>query len=83
MAVKPISHKRLARVVVEKLLFGAFVYYIWQERNNRFFKKKSRQVDQILDIIFSTMHLKLMTIKFKDSSYVDRMKIEWNFESSN
>lgn len=83
MAIKPIAHKRLVRVVMEKLLFGAIVYYIWHERNNRLFKKKSRQVDQNFDIIFSNMHLKLMTIKFKDSSYVDRMKIEWNFESSN
>lgn len=45
--------------------------------------RKSRQMDQNFDIIFSTTRLKLMTIKFKDSSYVDRMKIEWNFDGSN
>ncbi|PWA67684.1 RNA-directed DNA polymerase, eukaryota, Reverse transcriptase zinc-binding domain protein [Artemisia annua] len=70
LAVKSIAHMRLEKAVVASILFGATVYFIWQERNNRLFKKKWRPVDQVFDIIFSTTRLKLMTLKFKDSVYV-------------
>ncbi|GJV89903.1 hypothetical protein Tco_1533841 [Tanacetum coccineum] len=83
MAVKPIAHMRWAKVIVAKLLFSATVYFVWQERNNRLFNKKSRSVDQVFEIIFSTTRLKLMTLKFKDSTFVDRMKIKWNLHPSN
>ncbi|GKD61738.1 lupus La protein [Tanacetum coccineum] len=72
------GHKKLARVVVAKVLFGATIYYIWQERNNRLFKKKARQVDQIFELIFSTTRLKLMALNMKNSADVVRIRREWN-----
>ncbi|XP_071704859.1 uncharacterized protein [Rutidosis leptorrhynchoides] len=41
LLVSPFASRNVARIVVIKLLFAAFVYYVWQERNRRFFKKGS------------------------------------------
>ncbi|GJV60324.1 RNA-directed DNA polymerase, eukaryota, reverse transcriptase zinc-binding domain protein [Tanacetum coccineum] len=71
--VNTIAHKKLARLVVAKVLFGATIYYIWQERNNKLFKKKARQVDQIFELIFSTTRLKLMALNMKNSVDVVEM----------
>ena len=81
--LKPVVHIQSARIVVAKLLFGASVCFKWQERNNRLFLKKSRQVEQVFDIIFATTRIQMMTLKFKDSDYVDCLKTEWNLGSYN
>ncbi|PWA93634.1 reverse transcriptase zinc-binding domain-containing protein [Artemisia annua] len=75
-SIKSTAHKCLARVVVAKIIFGATIYYIWKQRNNKLFNKKSRQVDQVFDIVFSTTRLKIMTLKFKNSAYVARRRHE-------
>ncbi|XP_071727851.1 uncharacterized protein [Rutidosis leptorrhynchoides] len=63
--------------VVPKLVFAAMVYYIWQERNNRLFGGKSRSVDQMFKVIFSTVRLKLLSLKFKESRDVRVLKDNW------
>ncbi|GJR80011.1 hypothetical protein Tco_0150796 [Tanacetum coccineum] len=60
-----ITKMRSARSVIAKLIFSAASYFIWQERNYRIFKKSKRSPNQIIDIIKSTVHLKLLTCKFK------------------
>ncbi|XP_071739234.1 uncharacterized protein [Rutidosis leptorrhynchoides] len=70
-------HKKSAKCIVAKLLFGASVYFIWQERNCRLFKKKARSCDQLMEIIFSTVRLKLMSIRWKDSIQSQNMKASW------
>ncbi|XP_071688080.1 uncharacterized protein [Rutidosis leptorrhynchoides] len=74
----PVVHKRVTRVVVTKLVFAASVYFMWQERNKRYFKSKARSVDQVSQIIISNVRLKLLSLKFKDSVHVRRMKKIWD-----
>nr|GEW69908.1 hypothetical protein [Tanacetum cinerariifolium] len=50
--------------------FIASCYFIWQERNNRLFVKQRRSKDQVIDVIKSTIRLKLLTCKFKKSKNV-------------
>ncbi|XP_071739562.1 uncharacterized protein [Rutidosis leptorrhynchoides] len=38
----PLASRNLARIIVTKIVFGAMVYYIWQERNSRLFGKAPR-----------------------------------------
>ncbi|XP_071699647.1 uncharacterized protein [Rutidosis leptorrhynchoides] len=66
-----------ARCIVAKLCFAATVYVIWQERNYRIFRRVHRTPDQVFEVIVSNIRLKLMTIKFKPSSYVERLKVDW------
>lgn len=64
----PLSKSRSVKSVVSKLLFAASSYFIWQERNNRIFKHQRRSEVQVIDIIKSTVQLKLLTCKFKKTS---------------
>ncbi|GKF78934.1 reverse transcriptase domain, reverse transcriptase zinc-binding domain protein, partial [Tanacetum coccineum] len=54
--------------VISRLLLGATSCYLWNERNSRLFKKKSSTVPQIVEVIISTVRLKLVTFKFKKVS---------------
>ncbi|XP_071713252.1 uncharacterized protein [Rutidosis leptorrhynchoides] len=74
----PIAGRNRANVVVTKLCFAASIYYVWQERNNRLFAKESRSTDKLFEIIFSTVRMKMLTIKFKDSRDVAKMKVAWH-----
>ncbi|XP_071729121.1 uncharacterized protein [Rutidosis leptorrhynchoides] len=70
------ANGKSATMVVAKLCFVVAVYFIWQERNIRIFRKTHRSIDQLYDVIFLHVHLKLMSIKFKSSSNVDRLKLD-------
>ncbi|XP_071734230.1 uncharacterized protein [Rutidosis leptorrhynchoides] len=77
--VQPDSHDHLFFncPVSQQILFGTLVYYLWQERNNRLYGKKARSVDHIFEIVFSTVRMKLMSLKFRDSPFVREMKDNW------
>ncbi|GJT80953.1 hypothetical protein Tco_1055295 [Tanacetum coccineum] len=66
-----IAKMRSARSVIAKLIFSDASYFIWQEWNYRIFKKSKRSPNQIIDIIKSTVHLKLITCKFKRTNNDD------------
>nr|GEW88301.1 hypothetical protein [Tanacetum cinerariifolium] len=67
----PISKKRSARSVIAKLVFAACSYFTWQERNYRLFKKRKRSKEQVLELIMSSIRLKLLSCRFKKTSRVD------------
>ncbi|XP_071715240.1 uncharacterized protein [Rutidosis leptorrhynchoides] len=73
----PTAGRNTVNMVVAKLVFGAVVYAIWQERNNRLFKKFHHSKVKLFEDVFSTVRLKLMSIKFKNSAKVERMKTTW------
>ncbi|XP_071699638.1 uncharacterized protein [Rutidosis leptorrhynchoides] len=73
----PIAAKRNDPIIMSKLMFGATVYNIWRERNDRLFKKKSKSPSQVFDDIFAVIRLKIMSIKWKNSSQVQEMKADW------
>nr|GEX99851.1 hypothetical protein [Tanacetum cinerariifolium] len=72
--LSPLAKMRSARSVITKLVFAASCYFNWQERNNRLFmKKKKRSQDMVIDIIKSTVRLKLLTCRFKKTSNVQML----------
>ncbi|XP_071694714.1 uncharacterized protein [Rutidosis leptorrhynchoides] len=73
----PFAQRKVARVMVTKILFSATVYYIWLERNSRLFKGEARDPKKLVDIIHGTVRLKLMSVKFKESQHVRNLKIAW------
>ncbi|GKA75562.1 putative RNA-directed DNA polymerase [Tanacetum coccineum] len=80
--LKPISRKRSARNVIVKLVFAASCYFIWQERNNRLFKNQKRSEDQVIEVIKSTVRLKLLSCKFKKTKKVEFFMHLWKLPSS-
>ncbi|GJR04765.1 putative reverse transcriptase domain, reverse transcriptase zinc-binding domain protein [Tanacetum coccineum] len=78
----PSAKLRSARSVIAKLIFAASCYFIWQERNERLFRKKKRSHDQVIDVIKSNVHLKLLACRFKKSPYVQTLLHLWKLPMS-
>nr|GEV73046.1 hypothetical protein [Tanacetum cinerariifolium] len=66
--------------IVRRLVCSVAVYYIWQERNNRLFKKEKRDKKTIFNIVIETIRMKLMGIKVKDSRTVKELEEKWNIK---
>nr|GEZ84026.1 hypothetical protein [Tanacetum cinerariifolium] len=77
-----LANMRPARSVIVKLVFAASCYFIWQERNNRIFIKKTRSQDQVIDIIMSIVRLKLVTCTFKKTTSVQMLVHLWKLPTS-
>lgn len=60
-------------------MLGASVYFIWQERNSRLFRDKSRSVDVVFDLIKKTVRLKLMGLDIKWSPALMAADQVWKF----
>ena len=76
------ARSRSVRSVVSKLLFAATSYVIWQERNNRIFKQQKRTEAQVVDVIQSTIRMKLLTCRFKRTANVTDLVRVWKLPSS-
>nr|GEU33545.1 hypothetical protein [Tanacetum cinerariifolium] len=61
----PFANRRSSRSIISKLVVAACAYFIWQERNSRLFKKKKRLVKQVVDCIYVSVRLKLLSCRFK------------------
>ncbi|GKB53678.1 reverse transcriptase domain, reverse transcriptase zinc-binding domain protein [Tanacetum coccineum] len=65
--INPFAKRRSCKSVIAKLVFSASVYYLWQERNARLFSNQKRSVKQVVDVIKSSVRLKLLSCSFKKS----------------
>ncbi|GJY20908.1 putative reverse transcriptase zinc-binding domain-containing protein [Tanacetum coccineum] len=78
----PSAKLRWAMSVIAKLIFAASCYFIWQERNERLFRKKKRSHDQVIDVIKSNVRLKLLACRFKKSPHVQTLLHLWKLPMS-
>ncbi|XP_071695509.1 uncharacterized protein [Rutidosis leptorrhynchoides] len=72
------ASRNVSSIIVAKLVFAAFIYFIWQERNNHIFKKSHRTEVKLFEDIYCTVRLKLLSIRFKSSKGVEYMKSIWH-----
>ncbi|GJS10956.1 protein LAZ1 [Tanacetum coccineum] len=75
--LQPMGNKRTARCIFGKLKVAATTYFIWNERNNRTFKKIRRSLEEVRDIIMVTVRSKLLTLRFKNSDLVRLLLSRW------
>ncbi|GJV17253.1 hypothetical protein Tco_1362576 [Tanacetum coccineum] len=78
----PMSRKRSARSVIAKLVFAASSYFSWRERNKRLFKNQKRSKDQVIEVIKSSVRLKLLTYKCMKTSNVEAFLQLWKLPNS-
>uniref|UniRef100_A0A251S8W3 Putative reverse transcriptase zinc-binding domain-containing protein n=1 Tax=Helianthus annuus TaxID=4232 RepID=A0A251S8W3_HELAN len=64
--------------VIGKLVIGAAAYFVWQERNQRLFSGRKWGADQLIDLILTTVRLKLHTMRFKRTTQVHGISQEWS-----
>ncbi|GKC46889.1 hypothetical protein Tco_1064611 [Tanacetum coccineum] len=79
--IAPFAKRKSSRSIIAKLVVAASSYFIWQERNNRMFKKSKRSQDQVVDCILNAVRLKLMSCKWKKSKAVLDVASLWNLGS--
>ncbi|XP_071688234.1 uncharacterized protein [Rutidosis leptorrhynchoides] len=77
LLVCPFAKRNIARIVIIKLLFAATVYFVWQERNRRVFKKGKQSPVQVFESIYSTVRLKLMSFRWRSTANSLRLKSDW------
>ncbi|GJW97791.1 RNA-directed DNA polymerase, eukaryota, reverse transcriptase zinc-binding domain protein [Tanacetum coccineum] len=58
-----IGRNKSIRVILKKIVFGAAVYFIWQERNRRLFTSVKREVIDLLEAILEVIKLRLVSIR--------------------
>ncbi|GJY53051.1 RNA-directed DNA polymerase, eukaryota, reverse transcriptase zinc-binding domain protein [Tanacetum coccineum] len=63
--------------IIQRLVFAAAVYFIWRERNFRLFRKEERSADAVFNSIVDTVRLRLLGLKIKRSSEVDKAVALW------
>ncbi|GJR26775.1 RNA-directed DNA polymerase, eukaryota, reverse transcriptase zinc-binding domain protein [Tanacetum coccineum] len=66
--------------IVRKLVFGAEVYYMWQERNSRLFKKEVRDGKTLSHCIREVVQLKISGFAVKESRAVRELEERWNIK---
>ncbi|XP_035838802.1 uncharacterized protein LOC118486449 [Helianthus annuus] len=74
----PIATRRSIEAVTNKLLVAASAYFIWMERNARFFNNQLRPPEKIVELILHTVRTKLLSFKYKASANVNRFLEKWN-----
>ena len=65
--------------VIQRLVLGASVYFIWQERNMRLFGGACRTVDELYKTIVDTVRSRIMGLKIKVTPDVIKAAEVWNF----
>ena len=64
--------------VVRRIVLGASVYFVWQERNSRIFKNNERSVDTLVQNIMESIKGRIMSFIVKDSYAVRTIEDKWN-----
>lgn len=80
--LKPLARRNNSWNIIGMLLLGACAYFVWHERNMRLFKEGKRSVDQLVKIIHNMVRLKIMTMRFKNSSNKLDVYQSWNIEAT-
>ncbi|PWA54905.1 reverse transcriptase zinc-binding domain-containing protein [Artemisia annua] len=64
--------------VIQRLVLGASVYYIWQERNIRLFSNFGRSEDELFKIIVDSVRSRLMGLKMQATTDVINAAQVWH-----
>ncbi|GKC04395.1 RNA-directed DNA polymerase, eukaryota, reverse transcriptase zinc-binding domain protein [Tanacetum coccineum] len=65
--------------ILQRLVLGASVYLIWQERNLRIFQNRHRSKEELCDLIKDVVRLRIMGLNLKASRQVFDAADIWNF----
>ncbi|XP_022041815.1 uncharacterized protein LOC110944460 [Helianthus annuus] len=72
-----IANDKSTNHVISKLVMSASAYFIWEERNRRLFTNRKRSKNQLVEVIRSTVKMKLHTMRFKSSTQTERALQQW------
>lgn len=79
---RPLSRRNILVNIIGRLILGSISYFIWQERNFRLFKKGTRSANVIFKLIFATIRVKIMSLRFKETVGVQTLLDRWSIARS-
>lgn len=65
--------------IIQRLLLGASLYYVWQERNLRTFQGKSRPSNVLIYLIKDVARLRVLSLRLNASKQVFEAADLWGF----
>ncbi|MFS7956955.1 hypothetical protein Hanom_Chr07g00660741 [Helianthus anomalus] len=74
------THNNAIWSVVHRLVLGASVYYVWQERNRRIHENKTRSHEEISKLIQDAVKLRIMGLPLAKSAHTVQMANIWNLK---
>ncbi|PWA69326.1 reverse transcriptase domain, Reverse transcriptase zinc-binding domain protein [Artemisia annua] len=77
MLKKPIN--KSIWIILQRLVIGASIYYVWQERNLRIFQGRHRSFDEVCNLIKDTVRLRVMSLSLNTSPQVFEAASLWQF----
>ncbi|XP_021993278.1 uncharacterized protein LOC110890014 [Helianthus annuus] len=77
----PKATSRSLNSVIGKLLIKATAYFVWQERNYRFFNNPLRPPEVLINVITDNVRLKLLSFNYKDKPHVRKILEDWKLSS--
>nr|XP_043619780.1 uncharacterized protein LOC122591584 [Erigeron canadensis] len=80
-----LARKKNADSLIVRLVVSASTYFICKEKNERLFAtstKKKRSAQQLIQVIVTTVRLKLMTFRFKQNSRVRHLFDIWKLPTT-
>ncbi|GJS49541.1 50S ribosomal protein HLP, mitochondrial-like protein [Tanacetum coccineum] len=66
--------------ITRRLVFGACVYHIWQERNIRLFSDEARDWKKLVNAIINEIRLKLSSLTVKESYQTSLIAERWKVQ---
>ena len=66
--------------IIRRLVLGAAVYFVWQERNTRLFQNCERNVNVLVQSIMECIKWRIMNFVVKDTEAVKEVEKLWNVQ---
>ena len=66
--------------IMRRLVLGATVYYVWQERNLRIFMNCERTVDVLVQTIMENIKWRIMSFIVKETVNVKEVEAKWKVQ---
>lgn len=64
--------------IIRRLVLGATVYFIWQERNSRIFMNSERKFEVLVQTIMANIKWKIMSFIVKETDNIKEVEAKWN-----
>ncbi|GKD24817.1 hypothetical protein Tco_1231031 [Tanacetum coccineum] len=77
-SIQPEAKRRTTKIIIVKLVIAASAYFLWQERNWRWFKKSKRTTSHVIECAVSSVRLKLLSCKLKKSKDSQMFATLWD-----
>lgn len=67
--------------IVNKLVLGSLIYFIWQERSVRLFQSQQRSLCQVIELVEEAVRFKILGLKVKRNRRVLHILEVWNIST--